>query len=119
MCYLSFWDFIDCNVAKPDYSQEKIYDFIYICLKVDEKKEACDDWATYNKNWTLAKKCLDIFCNKYKLKGLLIGRKGCELPNGCNYMETTNMLSYYDFQKIKPFFFVKLKMYRSPNFYQT
>jgi hypothetical protein len=93
-------DWIDCNVAKPDESQEKIYDFIYICLKVDEKKEACDDWATYNKNWTLAKKCLDIFCNKYKLKGLLIGRKGCELPNGCNYMETTNMLSYYDFQKM-------------------
>ena len=29
---------------------EKIYDFIYICLKVDEKKDTCDDWATYNKN---------------------------------------------------------------------
>jgi len=100
LLFASESDWIDCNVAKPDESQEKIYDFIYICLKVDEKKEACDDWATYNKNWTLAKKCLDIFCNKYKLKGLLIGRKGCELPNGCNYMETTNMLNYYDFQKM-------------------
>jgi hypothetical protein len=100
LLFASESDFIDCNVSKPDDTQEKIYDFIYICLKVDDKKEACDDWATYNKNWSLAKKCLDIFCNKYKLKGLLIGRKGCELPNGCNYMETTNMLPYYEFQKM-------------------
>lgn len=92
-------DWIDCNVCKPDNSIKKIYDFIYICLKVDEKKEECDDWATYNKNWTLAKKCLDIFCNKYKLKGLLVGRKGCKLPKGCKYMETTNMIDYNDLKK--------------------
>lgn len=94
-------DFIDCNVSKPDESIEKTFDFIYICLKVDDKKTLCDDWATYNKNWTLAKKCLDIFCNKFKLKGLLIGRKGCELPNGCSYMEksSTDMMNYNDFVK--------------------
>jgi len=94
-------DFIDCNVYKPDESIEKTFDFIYICLKVDDKKTLCDDWATYNKNWTLAKKCLDIFCNKFKLKGLLIGRKGCELPNGCSYMEknSTDMIKYNDFVK--------------------
>ena len=93
-------DWIDCNVSKPDTSIKKEYDFIYICLKVDEKKTLCDDWATYNKNWTLAKKCLNIFCNDYKLKGLLIGRKGCELPNGCNYMETTNMLAHGELNKM-------------------
>ena len=92
-------DWTDCNVCKPDKTIKKKYDFIYVCLKVDEKKEKCDDWATYNKNWSLAKKCLDIFCNKYKLKGLLIGRKGCKLPPGCKYMETTNMLNYDDLKK--------------------
>ena len=93
-------DWTDCNVCKPDKSIKKTYDFIYICLKVDEKKQLCDDWATYNKNWSLAKKCLDIFCNKYKLKGLLVGRKGCKLPQGCNYMETTNMLKYHELLKM-------------------
>jgi len=101
LLFASESDWIDCNVSKPDESIEKTFDFIYICLKVDSKKTICDDWATYNKNWKLAKKCLDIFCNKFKLKGLLIGRKGCELPTGCSYMEkqSTDMLNYYDLQK--------------------
>tara|TARA_B110001450_G_scaffold230664_1_gene232063 strand:+ start:1566 stop:2660 length:1095 start_codon:yes stop_codon:yes gene_type:complete len=99
LLFASESDFIDCHLCKPIKGIEKKYDFIYVCLKVDEKKEQCDDWATYNKNWALAKKCLDVFCNKYKLKGLLIGRKGCELPNGCKYMETTNMLTYDDLKK--------------------
>ena len=47
-------DFIDCNINKPDKSINKEYDFIYICLKVDSKKKLCDDWATWNKNWSLA-----------------------------------------------------------------
>ena len=112
-------DFIDCNVYKPDESVEKTFDFIYICLKVDDKKTLCDDWATHNKNWKLAKKCLDIFCNKFKLKGLLIGRKGCELPNGCSYMESpsTNMLKYDEFVKLykkAKFIFVPNEIDASP-----
>ena len=31
-------DFIDCKINKPNPSVEKVYDFIYICLKQDEKK---------------------------------------------------------------------------------
>lgn len=100
LLFASESDWIDCHNSKPNKEVEKIFDFIYICLKVDEKKEVCDDWATYNKNWELAKKCLDIFCNKFKLKGLLIGRKGCDLPNGCSYMETTNMLTHSELQKM-------------------
>ena len=101
LLFASESDFIDCNVCKPDSSIEKEYDFCYICLKVDQKKKLCDDWATWNKNWDLAKKCLDIFCNKYKLKGLLIGRKDCELPNGCNdLMTTTDMLSHAELKKM-------------------
>lgn len=93
-------DFIDCHINKPDASVEKIYDFIYICLKQDEKKDVCDDWATYNKNWTLAKKCLKVMCEKYKLKGLLVGRKDCEIPGMCHkLMDSTNMLSHDELQK--------------------
>ena len=93
-------DFIDCKINKPDTSVEKIYDFIYICLKQDEKKDKCDDWATYNKNWTLAKKCLKVMCEKYKLKGLLVGRKDCEIPNLCHkLMDSTNMLKHDELKK--------------------
>ena len=95
-------DWTDCNYVKPDPKiTEKKYDFIYICLKVNEKLDKCDDWATYNKNWKLAQKCLTVFCNKYKLKGLLVGRKGCKLPTGCNeLMETTNMVKYADLRAL-------------------
>ena len=94
-------DYTDCNINKPDPTIKKEYDFIYICLKVNEKKDTCDDWATWNKNWELAQKCLKIMCNKYKLKGLLVGRKGCNLPNGCNtLMETTNMVSNEELKKM-------------------
>ena len=90
-------DWIDCNYMVPNKKTKKTYDFIYICLKVDEKKKLCNDWATWNKNWELGQKCLDIFCNKFKLRGLLVGRKGCKLPNGCNdLMETTDMLKYHE-----------------------
>ena len=88
-------DFMDCNVAKPDDSVPKQYDFIYICLKQDEKNDACDDWATYNKNWELAQKCLKVMCERHKLRGLLVGRKDCKLPGMCHkLMDTTNMLEY-------------------------
>ena len=101
LLFASESDFIDCNVCKPDPNIKKEYDFCYICLKVDQKKKLCDDWATWNKNWTLAKKCLHIFCNKYKLKGLLIGRKNCDLPFGCNdLMTTTDMLSHDELKKM-------------------
>ena len=101
LLFASESDFIDCNVCKPDESIKKEYDFIYICLKVDAKQKKCDDWATWNKNWSLAKKCLDILCNKFKLKGLLVGRKNCELPNGCNkLMDTTDMLSHDELKKM-------------------
>ena len=37
-------DWADCNAIKPDKSIKKEYDFIYICLKVDDKKKKCDDY---------------------------------------------------------------------------
>ena len=88
-------DFIDCTINKPDPNIKVEYDFIYICLKVKNDSKVCDDWATYNKNWSLAKKCLKVMCEDFKLKGLLVGRKDCELPAGCHtLMEGTDMLDY-------------------------
>ena len=88
-------DFTDCSIVKPDSKVDKVYDFIYICLKQNVKLKKCDDWATYNKNWDLAKKCLKIMCEKFKLKGLLVGRESCEIPNSCHkLMYATEMLNY-------------------------
>ena len=86
-------DFCDCNINNPT-NVKKEYDFIYICLKQNEKNNTCDDWATYNKNWELAKKCLKIMCEKFKLKGVLIGRKDCINDMKCsNLYHTTNILT--------------------------
>jgi hypothetical protein len=87
-------DFINYNVIKPDSSIVKEYDFIYSCPKVNETSP-CNDWVSYNKNWELCKKCLPVLCLKYKLKGLLVGRKGCQLPDGCDkYITTTGWVDY-------------------------
>lgn len=92
-------DFLDYNKHLPDPSIEKKYDFVYICLKDNDK---CNDgWQAYNRNWTVARKCLDIMCNKYNLKGLLVGRINCEIPSGChNLMELTDKMVYADFIKV-------------------
>jgi hypothetical protein len=93
-------DYADCSLLKPDPAVEKKYDFLYICLKQDEKKDLCEDWATYNKNWELAKKCLHVMCEQFKLKGLLIGRKNCDFSDKCHeLMETTDMLDYEELKK--------------------
>ena len=93
LALISESDFINCHINAPNPKVEKKYDFVYICLKVKKGDTKCDDWATYNKNWTLAKKCLVIMCRDYGLKGLLIGRKGCELPDSCHsLMESTEKL---------------------------
>jgi len=93
-------DFVNYNVAKPDPSIVKEYDFIYSCPKVNEDSP-CDDWTSHNKNWELALKCLPILCIKYKLKGLLVGRKNCTLPDGCDkYIETTGWVDYFDNLKL-------------------
>ena len=67
---------------QPDPMVKKEYDFIYVCLKDNDKCEA--GWQSYIRNWELAKKCLEIMCTKFKLKGLLVGRINCELPPSCH-----------------------------------
>ena len=91
-------DFANYDNHKPDDTIEKKYDFLYVCLK---DNETCKDgWQSYNRNWEVAKKCLDIMCEKYNLKGLLVGRINCEIPKGCHQlMELTDFMEYHKFIK--------------------
>tara|TARA_Y100000590_G_scaffold304381_1_gene343201 strand:- start:268 stop:1383 length:1116 start_codon:yes stop_codon:yes gene_type:complete len=73
-------DFVN-EAFKPEPSVAKEYDFIYVCLKDNDKCEA--GWQSYIRNWELAKKCLTIMCEQFQLKGLLIGRINCEIPTKC------------------------------------
>lgn len=78
-------DFIS-ETIQPDNTVEKKYDFIYVCLKDNDRCE--NGWQSYNRNWELAKKCLIIMCEKYHLKGLLVGRTHCEIPDKCHHHMT-------------------------------
>ncbi len=92
-------DFVNTEYLKPD-NTAKEFDFVYNCPKVN-KDSGCNDWVSYNKNWELAQKCLPILCEKFKLKGLLIGREGCELPEKCKpYLTTTGWVEYEDVIKL-------------------
>ena len=89
-------DFVNYKQIPYDEAMEREYDFLYSCPKVNETS-SCDDWVSHNKNWELAKKCLPILCEKFKLKGLLVGRKDCDIPEGCKpYITTTGWLNYGD-----------------------
>ena len=97
-------DFANYDIHKPDPNVKKEYDFIYICLKDGDKKPEDKDcpnaWQGQIRRWDIAKQILDIMCTQFKLKGLLIGRIGCELPPQCHQlMETTDFLQYSDFIK--------------------
>jgi hypothetical protein len=86
-------DFVNYRLFTPDDSIEKEYDYIYSCPKVSEDS-TCNDWVSYNKNWPLAEKCIKIMSDM-GLKGLLVGRKGCNVPENC---ETTG---WVDFNEMK------------------
>jgi len=92
-------DFVNYKRAKPlSLRTERInkkYDYIYSCPKVKETS-TCDDWVSYNKNWSLGKKCVKIFSDM-GLKGLLIGRKGCNVPSNC---DTTGWINYSEMLKL-------------------
>ena len=96
---LSESDFADEQTLKPDTSVKKKYDFIYICHKTDKDEKKCvkDDWVAYNKSLDLAFDCINIMCTKFKLKGLIVGRKGCEALTICKKsLEFTDKLEWND-----------------------
>ena len=85
---------VDNNPLPP---MEKEYDFIYCCLEDNSK---CDPgWQSYIRNWELAKKCLEVMCSQFNLKGILVGRTNCEFTDKCNgIVKVTPFLPYHEFQ---------------------
>lgn len=99
-------DFANYEQHVPDPSVKKEYDFIYICLKDGEpieangQKDCPSGWQSEIRQWTTVKKLLDIMCEKFHLKGLLIGRVNCSIPKECHQlMELTDFMPYHDFIK--------------------
>lgn len=93
---LSESDFYDIDYLNTD----KKYDFIYICNK-DNDNCALDGWNAINRNYNLALKCFPIMVNEYKLKGLCVGRIGCDLSMydfGSN-ITITDFLPYNELQQ--------------------
>ena len=87
---------------KPDPTIEKEYDFMYICLDDDESPDpkCVPGWQWYNRNWDLAKKCLEVMCHDYNLKGIIVGRTNCEFTNKCNgIVKTVPFMDFHTFQK--------------------
>jgi hypothetical protein len=103
LALISESDFVKFTNLKPKENQIKKYDFIYVCLKTQEK--CIPGWQEYIHRWNFAKKCIELMINKYKLKGLLIGRNQCpNLPkiNDSKLIEYTNLLEYHKFiEKLK------------------
>jgi hypothetical protein len=97
-------DFAKYKTHLPDPNVEKEYDFIYVCLKDGDRKEGDKDcpqtWQATIRAYPQAKQFIDLMCKKYKLKGLLIGRIGCEMPPNCHQlMELTDFQDYSVFIK--------------------
>jgi hypothetical protein len=95
---LSESDLKDHQTHKPDPSIKKEYDFIYVCLKDNDK--CTPGWQSYIRNWELAKKCLILMCKKYKLKGCIVGRENCKFTDFCQgIVKVLPFLKYHEFQK--------------------
>ena len=109
---LSESDFSD-NIEKLknfDPSTKKIkYDFICYC----PSDETCDGgWNYHNKNWPLAKKTIEVACNKLNLKGVLIGRENCEVNVKDENLERHEKLEFYSFiEKISQSKFMIIQNY--------
>ena len=80
-----------------DETIEKIYDFIHINL--DDNEECTPGWNWYNRNWDLAKKCLEVMCKQHNLKGAIVGRKNCKFTDACDgIVKVIPYLEYHEFQ---------------------
>lgn len=103
LALISESDFVNFDFLKSAKKHEKKYDFVYVCLR--SQKQCIVGWQEYIHRWDFAKKAIELMVNKYKLKGILIGRHNCpNLPEIENkdLLETTEFLNYYKFiDKIK------------------
>lgn len=98
----------EADLKNPDHYKKdpaiKVeYDFIYICLDDHDKGLEGDckpGWNWYIRNWDLAKRCLEVMCEKFHLKGTIVGRSNCEFTEKCNgIVKTIPFLPYHEFQQ--------------------
>lgn len=90
-------DIRNVDQYKPDPNIKKEYDFFYVCLDDNDKCEA--GWQSYNRNWELAQKCIELFC-KRGMKGAIVGRKNCKISKFCKDQITIfPQLDFYKFLK--------------------
>lgn len=82
---------------KPDLSVQKEYDFIYICL--DDNENCTPGWNWYIRQWDLAKRCLEVMCAQFHLKGVIVGRTKCEFTDKCTgIVKVVPFLPFHEFQ---------------------
>jgi glycosyltransferase involved in cell wall biosynthesis len=87
------------NIPEPKPMKDRKYDFIYCCLKDNDKCEP--GWQSYNRNWDLAKKCLEVFCRVFRFKGIIVGRENCEFTDDCDgIVKVVPFLPYHEFQDL-------------------
>jgi hypothetical protein len=95
---LSESDYYDAEKQEDLDKIEKKYDFIYICLK-DDDRCPMDGWNAVNRNFDLALKCLPIMIKEMGLKGLVVGRIGCGLEKQYgDKIEVVDFLLWHEFQ---------------------
>jgi hypothetical protein len=94
-------DLKDPAVVEYKPNEPKEYDFIYVCLNDGDGKQCKPGWNWYIRNWDLAKKCLEVMCRKYKLRGVIVGRENCEFTEYCSgIVKVFPFLEYHEFQKL-------------------
>ncbi len=90
---------VTSNISEPIPMKDRQYDFIYCCLKDNDKCEP--GWQSYNRNWELAKKCLEVFCRVFRFKGVIVGRENCEFTDDCDgIVKVVPFLPYHEFQEL-------------------
>jgi hypothetical protein len=99
MIRLAESDFSDNSQFLVDSKKEKEFDFLYVCLK--DNDTCSPGWQSEIRSFSLVQKYLDIMCYKYNLKGCLVGRIGCSVPELCTqHLTLTDFMPYDEFIKI-------------------
>jgi hypothetical protein len=94
-------DLKDPSIVEYNPNDTKDYDFIYVCLNDGDGKKCEPGWNWYIRNWDLAKKCLEVMCKKYKLRGVIVGRENCEFTEYCSgIVKVFTFMEYHEFQKL-------------------
>jgi len=87
------------NAEEDDIDVIKKYDFIYICNK-DSDDCPAEGWNAFNRNFELAKKCFPIMCREFNLKGLVVGRDGCDLEDKYDE-DQLKIIGWLDWHKLQ------------------